>query len=172
MFQDITLAELGQLRTTLYSAGHKFAEVAHQLGQEGLALPPLSAEHDEVWARRAPFADLMEDMYGMAEQTEGSPARLFGNPYEVACDRFERINRNRATIIAGAQATIEWAEQEWAAAQAELARYESQPGIPLPQYRQHTSAAQLRMAAGFADAAPFPGEWDFAAPAKSARLDG
>ncbi|HLM89267.1 MAG TPA: hypothetical protein VK284_09595 [Streptosporangiaceae bacterium] len=150
MFQDITPAELGQLRTKLYSAGHKFSEVAHQLGQEGLALPPLSAEHDEVWARRAPFADLMEDMYGMAEQTEGSPARLFGNPYEVARDRFERINRNRATIIAGAQATIEWAEQEWADAQGELARFESSPGIPLPQYR---------------------GGWDFAKAAMSVQIN-
>lgn len=57
------------------------------------------------------------------------------NPYEAACARFERISRSRSEIIKAAKAVIQWADDEYDAAQAELRQYEASPGIPKPEYR-------------------------------------
>ena len=51
--------------------------------------------------------------------------------YEHAADRFERISRSLPEIIKAAQAVIDWANDEYDAAQDNLRRYESRPGIPL-----------------------------------------
>lgn len=58
------------------------------------------------------------------------------NPYEAACERFERANQNCAKATAEAERILTEAENEWDAAQANLRQYESRPGIPLPQYRE------------------------------------
>lgn len=74
MFADLTPAELGSLRSKLYSAGHKFGELAGVLGREALALPPLSTEHDTIWAARRPVASAMYEAYDLAEATEATEA--------------------------------------------------------------------------------------------------
>jgi hypothetical protein len=175
MFDTITEAELGMLRSKLYSAGHQFADVAHTIGKAAMLLPILGAEHDAKWAERRRYSDAMTEVYELAEESEVGPETLFGtNPYEAACERFARINRNRAKIIADAQATIEWAEQEWEDAQNALAAFESKPGIPLPQYRGRLDGCTCNAVAGShkPPCAWAAGSWDFAAPAKSVRLDG
>ena len=58
------------------------------------------------------------------------------NAYEEACERFERANQNYPVIKAHADLLLREANDEWDAAQDNLRQYESQPGIPLPQYRQ------------------------------------
>jgi hypothetical protein len=152
MIDTLTDAELGTLRSKLYSAGHKFAQEASTIADKALAMPVLSAEHDAEWDRRQQFVDAMADMYGMAEDSEkGTMTLLGGSPYEAARERFELIARTRPKIVADARALIEWAEREWSDANAALAEFESSPGIPLPQYRD---------------------SWDFAKPAMSVRLDG
>ena len=61
------------------------------------------------------------------------------NAYEEARERLERANqkcrdiRITKTVLERAETA---AEAEWAAATRSLRRYESKPGIPLPQYRQ------------------------------------
>ena len=62
------------------------------------------------------------------------------NPYEAACGRFERANQNYPVIKAYAEMLLREANDEWDAAQANLRQYESQPGIPLPQYREQVSS--------------------------------
>ena len=62
------------------------------------------------------------------------------NPYEAACDRFERANQNYPVIKAYAEMLLREANDEWDAAQANLRQYESQPGIPLPQFREQVSS--------------------------------
>jgi hypothetical protein len=58
------------------------------------------------------------------------------NEYETALLRFERISRGHAEIKRQAQAIIDWTDDEWDAAQANLRQYEKSPGIELPQYRR------------------------------------
>lgn len=65
------------------------------------------------------------------------------NPYELACERFNRISGSIAAIKAQAQSVIDWADQEWGAAQLNLRQYETSPGIPLPQYREDTWIPEL-----------------------------
>jgi len=62
------------------------------------------------------------------------------NPYEEACDRFNRISENYERICELAQGVIDWADNEYEAAQANLRQYESQPGIPLPEYREQVAS--------------------------------
>jgi hypothetical protein len=152
MFDTITDAELGMLRSKLYSAGHQFGEESGKIAAKALEMPALSAEHDAEWDRRQAFVDAMSDMYGLAEDSEKGAATLFGgDPYEAARERFERISRRYKEITDAARATIAWADQEWTDAQANLRQYESQPGIPLPEYRE-----QMRVPFDFAKAA---GAW-------------
>jgi hypothetical protein len=63
------------------------------------------------------------------------------NPYEAACERFERANQNYPKAKAESERILREAEEEWDAAQANLRLYESQPGIPLPQYRERVTAS-------------------------------
>ena len=58
------------------------------------------------------------------------------NDYELACERFNRISQDFAKIVEAAQGVITWANEEYEAAQDSLRKYESSPGIPLPEYRQ------------------------------------
>ncbi len=62
------------------------------------------------------------------------------NDYEKACERFNRISGSYEQIKRTAAGVIEWADDEYEAAQDNLRQYESQPGVPLPQYRQPTGA--------------------------------
>jgi hypothetical protein len=57
------------------------------------------------------------------------------NAYEQAADRFNRISASLPGITDACQQIIAWAEDECDTAAADLARYETSPGIPLPQYR-------------------------------------
>ncbi len=57
------------------------------------------------------------------------------NTYEQACQRFERISRDRQHIQEAARQVIDWADNEYEAAQENLRHYEQAPGIPLPEYQ-------------------------------------
>ena len=56
------------------------------------------------------------------------------NAYEAACERFGRASRNYQQAKAAAERILCEASDEYDAAEASLRQYESQPGIPLPQY--------------------------------------
>jgi len=58
------------------------------------------------------------------------------NEYETAILRYQKISRSRVEIQRQAQAIIDWADSELDAATDNLRLYESQPGVPLPQYRR------------------------------------
>jgi hypothetical protein len=62
------------------------------------------------------------------------------NPYEAACARFNAAVRNHAIATAEADAMVRAADDEWEAANANLAEYEDRPGIPKPQYREQPVA--------------------------------
>jgi hypothetical protein len=62
------------------------------------------------------------------------------NEYEQARDRFNRASKNYPKAKAEAARILAEAEAEWEAAEANLRRHESQPGIPLPQYRDQVTA--------------------------------
>lgn|SRR5487761_935269 len=57
------------------------------------------------------------------------------NPYEAACERFNRASANWPKAKAEAEQLLREADDEWNAARANLRQYEQSPGIPLPQYR-------------------------------------
>lgn len=57
------------------------------------------------------------------------------NPYEAACERFNRASRNYPAAKAEAARILQAASDEYDAAEANLRQYESEPGIALPQYR-------------------------------------
>ena len=63
------------------------------------------------------------------------------NAYEQAVKRFNAAVRNQAIATAEADAMVRAADDEWEAAQANLAAHESSPGIPLPEYRELAQAA-------------------------------
>ena len=65
------------------------------------------------------------------------------NDYERAAERFENISRNYKTITDAAMTVIEWAGTEYEAASANLAKYETSPGIPLPEYRESSLAREV-----------------------------
>jgi hypothetical protein len=67
-------------------------------------------------------------------------AAAIANPYEAACERFKKISGSIQAIERAAMDTIQQASDEYDAAQANLRQYESQPGIPLPQYREQVQA--------------------------------
>jgi hypothetical protein len=58
------------------------------------------------------------------------------NPYEAACERFNRASRRAYRAKADAERILREADAEYEAALANLAQYESEPGIALPQYRE------------------------------------
>jgi len=62
------------------------------------------------------------------------------NPYEAARERLERANRNLKKAKAEAHRILTEAEVEWNEADDGLRQHESQPGIPLPQYREQVQA--------------------------------
>lgn len=65
---------------------------------------------------------------------------MASNPYEQACERFNRASANYPKAEAEAARILREANDEYDAAQANLRRYESAPGIPLPQYREGVRA--------------------------------
>lgn len=82
MFIDIlTPAELGCLRSKLYSAGHQAAMAAYDLGQQAFKVPALSEQHTTIWTQRQRFVDFMDEMYRMAESAE------LGHPDALTCPR-------------------------------------------------------------------------------------
>lgn len=56
--------------------------------------------------------------------------------YDEACDRTEAARRNCRKAKREAERIIRQADEEWTAADANPARCEASPGIPLEQYRQ------------------------------------
>ena len=57
------------------------------------------------------------------------------NPYEAAVERFHRAHQNYPEAKAEADRILQEADDEYEAATANLRQYETQPGIPLPEYR-------------------------------------
>jgi hypothetical protein len=57
------------------------------------------------------------------------------NTYELAMDRMDQARRAVRHAKREAERIIRQAEDEWTAADAELTRYETSPGLPLKQYR-------------------------------------
>ncbi|HEV2452391.1 MAG TPA: hypothetical protein VGS62_10760 [Streptosporangiaceae bacterium] len=62
------------------------------------------------------------------------------NPYEEACERFNRASANYPKAKAESERILREANDEYDAAQDNLRQYESRPGIPLPQYREQVTA--------------------------------
>ena len=65
------------------------------------------------------------------------------NPYEEARERLERANqahRELRAVKAQLENVQTLVEAEWAAATRNLRRYETTPGIPLPEYREQVQA--------------------------------
>ena len=62
------------------------------------------------------------------------------NAYEAARERYDAALGARGRARVEADRLLREAEEEFEAAMAGLRRYESQPGIPLPQYREQVSA--------------------------------
>lgn len=62
------------------------------------------------------------------------------NAYEEACERFDRASDNWPKAKAEAERIVREADEEYEAAWANLRRYESSPGLPLPQYREQVNA--------------------------------
>ena len=64
--------------------------------------------------------------------------------YETARERLEHAHQihpsDQGTPGSCLEHALTTAEAEWAAAQRDLRRYETKPGIPLPQYRQEVQA--------------------------------
>ncbi len=61
------------------------------------------------------------------------------NAYDLACDRMEAARRNCQHAKREAERIIRAADAEWNAADANLARHESAPGIPLRNDQEATS---------------------------------
>ncbi|HEX6519654.1 MAG TPA: hypothetical protein VF070_06500 [Streptosporangiaceae bacterium] len=57
------------------------------------------------------------------------------NPYEATCQRFNRAGENCTKVKAQTRQMLRDAEDEYEAARAALALYETSPGIPKPEYR-------------------------------------
>ena len=76
-----------------------------------------------------------DDGYGCAITGTPEPA-LTAAGYLAALGRFERIAGSITEIKREARAAVDRADDEWAAASADLARFEMFPGVPLPQFRQ------------------------------------
>ena len=55
--------------------------------------------------------------------------------YDEACDRMDAARRNCQHAKREAERIIREADEEYDAADANLARYERSPGLPLEQYR-------------------------------------
>ena len=65
------------------------------------------------------------------------------NPYEEARERLERANqahRELRAVKAQLENVQTLVEAEWASATRNLRRYETTPGIPLPEYREQAQA--------------------------------
>jgi hypothetical protein len=58
------------------------------------------------------------------------------NPYEAAVTRYRVVRELYVSVRKAYQDVVNALEEEWTAAEHNLARYESSPGVPLPQYRQ------------------------------------
>ncbi len=63
------------------------------------------------------------------------------NPYEHACERFNVAGPALAMAMAEAERIVREADAEYEAARANLRRYETSPGIPLPECRELAQAA-------------------------------
>ena len=74
MFADLTPAELGTLRSKLYSAGHQFSLTALALGHAANLLPPLSGESGTIWDERRRFVAAMQESYEIAQAAEAAEA--------------------------------------------------------------------------------------------------
>lgn len=62
------------------------------------------------------------------------------NPHEEACERFNRASENYPRAKAESERILREANEEYDAAEDNLRRYESAPGIPLPEYRERVTA--------------------------------
>jgi hypothetical protein len=58
------------------------------------------------------------------------------NPYETALERYQKIRALYVAFRKISQDMHNVLEDEWTAAEHDLAQYEEKPGVPLPQYRQ------------------------------------
>lgn len=79
----------------------------------------------QVWDNPCGHVDAYEDVVKEAAALE----------YEAARERFNRAGENYPKIKDEAARMLRDADDEYEAAQANLAQYESSPGIPKPEYR-------------------------------------
>lgn len=70
------------------------------------------------------------------------------NPYERACARYNRAEASYRAVAAHIGALVNASEAEFEAARAELRQYETSPGIPLPQYEEHSGTPGCGPGAG------------------------
>jgi hypothetical protein len=65
---------------------------------------------------------------------------MSANAYEAACARLERADESLRAARIEADRIMRKADEERQAAEDNLSRYETSPGIPLPQYREQVQA--------------------------------
>ena len=68
---------------------------------------------------------------------------MSADAYEEARERLERANeacREIGVLKRTIERTEALIEAEWAAASRDLSRYETSPGVPLPQFRKQVTA--------------------------------
>lgn len=61
--------------------------------------------------------------------------------YRAACDRLEAASRRCQRARREAERIVRDADAEWEAADADLNRYETAPGLPLPELRPWPAAS-------------------------------
>lgn len=64
------------------------------------------------------------------------------NAYDQACDRMEAARRSCRHAKREAERIIRAADDEWNAADANLARYERAPGLPLDEYNAYRTTQE------------------------------
>jgi hypothetical protein len=64
---------------------------------------------------------------------------MSANPYEAARERLEQADENLCAALFEADRIMREADEARQSAEADLCRYESSPGIPLPQYRKQVT---------------------------------
>lgn len=142
----LTAAELDQLHAKLVSGTIRLAEELiagcqndmHRVSGWFTGSP----EHAVLKASLGEQAELTAEILAEIRVRQAGTALLAAaaaadaaNPYEQACDRMETARRNCREAKVEAERILRETEDEYAAALDNLRQYESQPGIPRPEYR-------------------------------------
>jgi acyl-CoA hydrolase len=135
----LTAAELDQLHAKLVSGSIRLADQLIEGCQHDMHRVSGwftgSPEHLVLKAALAEQAELAAEVYAELKIRWAAALAAAANPYEQACERFNIASANYPKAKAEAERILREASDEYDAAAANLRRYESQPGIPLPEYR-------------------------------------